>query len=279
VNRRARSRLALGALVAGALTGWHGCSVASDPAPASSGERPGYALRGIFERDSSATGFDHEAAIGFNMIDSGPYRGELNALARRGLKGFIWLGGYSNDSCKFREGNRWVRTHVRAIRRHPAVAAYLIDDEPDAARCPRAPAQMRARAKLVRSIDRRRGRPTFLVIYRGEQLARFAGTVDVLAIDKYPCSHKFGCVYSKIDRIAARADRLGIRYWGVIQAHADDWYKLPTPEELHEIFARWRATNMRGYLVFSWAWPPDDTSLWLANHPELQQQLAIENGL
>jgi hypothetical protein len=278
VSSRAPFRLALGAAIAAALIGWEGCGDDGRRQPESPSGAPSYAIRGIFERDLSATGFDHQAEIGFNMIDSGPYREELNQLAARGLKGFIWLGGYSNSRCRFREGNRWVRSHVRAIRRHPAVGAYLIDDEPDAAKCPRAPAQMKARAKLVRSIDRRRRRPTFIVVYKSEQLKRFAGTVDLLALDEYPCSHKFGCVYSKIDRMAAQADRLGIRYWGVIQAHGDDWYKLPTPEELHEMFVRWRTTNMKGYLVFSWAWPPDDPSLWLANHPELQQQLAAENA-
>jgi hypothetical protein len=271
-------RLALSGALGAALALWAGCGDSSRDQRRASADSPRYAIRGVFERDLSATGFDHQAAAGFNMIDSGPYREELNQLAARGLKGFIWLGGYSNSRCTFREGDRWVRSHIRKIRRHPAVAAYLIDDEPDAAKCPTAPAQMKARAKLVRSIDRRRGRPTFLVIYRNEQLKRFAGTVDVLALDKYPCSHKFGCVYSKIDRMAAKADRLGIRYWGVIQAHGDDWYRLPTPEELHQEFVRWRATNMEGYLVFSWAWPPDDPALWLANHPELQQQLAVENA-
>jgi hypothetical protein len=271
-------RPAPGAAIVAALLAWAGCGEADRQEPGAPSGAPSYAIRGAFERDLSATGFDHQADIGFNMIDSGPYREELDPLAERGLKAFIWLGGYSNARCRFREGDSWVRSHVRAIRRHPAVRAYLIDDEPDAARCPGAPAQMKARAKLVRSIDRRRQRPTFIVVYRREQLRRFAGTVDLLALDEYPCSHEFGCVYSKIDRMAAHADRLGIRYWGVIQAHGDDWYKLPSPEELHEIFARWRATNMEGYMVFSWAWPPGDRSLWVANHPELQEQLAVENA-
>jgi hypothetical protein len=32
--------------------------------------------------------------------------------------------------------------------------------------------------------------------------------------------------------------------------------------------------------VFSWRWPqnPDQPTFWLENHPELQAQLAIENG-
>jgi hypothetical protein len=271
-------RLVVTVAVVAALAPSAGCGDSNRERPGASADSPQYAIRGVFERDSSSTGFDHQAAIGFNVIDSGPYRDELDQLAARGLRGFIWLGGYSNTRCRFREGDAWVHSHVRTIRRHPAVAGYLIDDEPDAAKCPKAPSQIKARAKLVRSIDGRRRRPTFIVIYQNEQLKRFAGTVDVLALDKYPCSHKFGCDYSKIDRMAAKADRLGVRYWGVIQAHGDEWYRLPTPEELHQEFVHWRATNMEGYLVFSWAWPPDDPTLWLANHPELQQQLALENA-
>lgn len=234
-----------------------------------------YAVRGVYDRDLSRTGFAREAALGFNFIDSGPYRDQIEPLKARGLNAFVWLGGYSNDSCRFNESDRWVRSHVRSISGHEGVGAYFIDDEPDAARCPRAPAQMKARSRLVKSLDPRP--PTFVVSYKPEQLKLFAGTVDVLGLDKYPCSIKNGCDYSKIDAQAAEADRLGVRYWGVIQAHGDDWYKVPTPEELHEQFDHWRSTNMEGYLVFAWRFPDDRPSSWLANNRALQAQLAIEN--
>lgn len=238
------------------------------------GKERRYPVRGILDRDLSATGFDHEARLGFNFIDSGP--NQVDALAERGLKGFVWLGGYSNTTCTFNESDDWVRSRVEAIAGHPGVGAYFIDDEPDAAKCPSAPAQMEARSNLVESIDPEP--PKFLVTYNVEQFRLFAGKVDVLGLNHYPCSIKHGCRWSMIDEQVAEADRLGLRYWGVIQAHGDDWYKVPTHAELHEQFVRWRATNMEGYLVFSWRWPRDDSSLWLANHPELQSQLAVENG-
>ena len=152
----------------------------------------------------------------------------------------------------------------------------MIDDEPSAVDCPSAPAQIRARARLVKSIDPRP--PTLVVINHDEQLKSFAGTVDVIGLDHYPCSIRDGCEYEKIDRQAAVADRLGIRYWGVIQAVGDDWYKVPTPEELHRQFVHWRATRMQGYLVFAWRYPADDSSQWLANNPGLRHQLALENA-
>ena len=239
-------------------------------------DSPSYAVRGVYDRDLSPTGFDDEAAVGFNFIDSGPYRDEMDALKARGLKGFVWLGGYSNETCSFRESDGWVRSHVSEIAGHPGVGAYFIDDEPDAAKCPRAPQQMKARASLVKSLDPRP--PTLVVIYKPRQLRLFAGTVDVLGLDKYPCSIKNGCDYSKIDVQAAEADRLGVRYWGVIQAYGDDWYKVPTPEEMHQQFEHWRSTNMEGYLVFAWRYPDDSPSTWLANNSALQAQLAIENA-
>jgi hypothetical protein len=114
-------------------------------------------------------------------------------------------------------------------------------------------------------------------MYKVEQLARFAGATDVIALDHYPCSIKYGCDYSIIDEEAAAADRLGIRYWGVIQAHSDDWYSAPSPAELHQEFVHWRATGMEAYLVFAWRWPPGQPWLWLEHDKPLLDELKREN--
>jgi len=256
------------------LAGRDAGTAGAAPAPLN-GSSARYPVRGIYDRDFSTTGFDREAALGFNFIDSGPSR-DFDLLAARGLKGFVWLGGYSNDTCSFEESDAWVISHVTAIAGNPGVGAYFIDDEPDASECPNAPAQIKARSELVKSIDP--GPPTFVVVYKVSQFALFAHTTDVLGLDHYPCSYKNGCDYSIIDEEAAEADRLGVRYWGVIQAWGeDDWYRLPTRSELHNQFVHWRATNMEGYLVFAWHYPDDLPALWLANHPGLQAQLDIEN--
>jgi hypothetical protein len=268
-GRSARSFRTAALIVAVALAG-AGCGGGDASRPS------GYAVRGVYDRDLSATGFDDEAALGFNLIDSSPDPAEVDALAARGLKGFLWLGGYSNSSCAFNESDAWVRAHVRSVAGHHGVGAYFIDDEPDPDACPTAPAQIAARSALVRSLDP--GRATFVVIERLERLKLFAGTVDVIGLDRYPCSIAHGCDYSKIHAQAAEADRLGIRYWGVLQAYGDDWYKVPTPDEMHQQFEHWRATNMEGYLVFAWRYPDDSPSTWLANNSGLQAQLAIENA-
>jgi hypothetical protein len=270
---RAFAVAALFALVAAAAA-LHGCAGGRETAPGVAERR--YPVRGIYGQGHASRWFDGPVDIGFNLIDTGPYREELDRLAARGVKGFVWLGGYSNTDCRFNRSDRWVRSHVAAIATDRAVGAYFIDDEPDAARCPDAPAQIRARSRTVKSIDP--GPPTFIVTYRISELRSFAGTVDVIGLDHYPCTIEHGCDYAKIGKQAAAADRLGIRYWGVIQAHGDDWYKLPTRDELHFQFVHWRATKMEGYLVFAWNWPRDHRSLWLANDPELKRQLVLENG-
>jgi hypothetical protein len=270
-------RLLSATLLSAALVATAGCSSASsalEEAPTTVEAESPYLVRGIYDRDSSPSGFDHEQAVGFNYIDSNPFD-NFEKLAARGLKGFVWLGGYSNETCSFTESDAWVREHVSALAGKPGVGAYFIDDEPDAAKCPRAPAEMRARSDLVKSIDP--GPPTFIVTYKIDQFRLFAHTVDVLGLDVYPCSIQAGCDYTKIDAQAQVADRLGVRYWGVIQAFGDDWYKLPTPDELHREFVHWRATNMDGYLVFAWRHPDGMPSLWLENHSDLQDQLALEN--
>ena len=132
--------------------------------------------------------------MGFNYIDSSPDRGEMRALAARHLKGFLWLGGYDNSSCRFNQSDAWVRSHVGSVAGMPAVGAYFIDDEPDASACPSAPDQIKARSDLVKSIDP--GPPTFIVTYHVDQLGRFAGKTDVIGLDHYPCSIPNGSTIS-----------------------------------------------------------------------------------
>jgi hypothetical protein len=103
------------------------------------------------------------------------------------------------------------------------------------------------------------------------------------------------CHYEWIDAIGQKAAQAGLPLWGVLQAHGEPdgqgqvmcttmngcgLTRVPTPDEIHQQFVHWRRTSMLGYLVFSWRWPqnPDEPTFWLENHPELQAQLAIENG-
>jgi len=164
---------------------------------------------------------------------------------------------------------------VSAISGHPAIVAYYVADEPHVWDCPTAPDQVKERSDLVKSLDAEN--PTFVVIEPhspGNPYSPYVGTVDIIGVERYPCSHKNGCIMSKIDDAVSLAEQAGVpRYWGILQAFGDSWYRMPTADELHEQFGRWRRTRMEGYLVFSWAWRADG----LENHPELREALEAEN--
>jgi len=232
-------------------------------------------MRGCYDHDSSASGWDHIVAAGFTVVDMGPFRSELDALPA-GVKGWVWLGDYDNTTCTWQQSDAWIRTHVAAVAGDPKIAGYFLADEPHVWDCPRAPDDVRARAALVRSIDP--GPPTFVVLEPhspGNPYAPYVGTVDVIAADPYPCSYANGCVMTKIDGEIALLEAAGVpRYWGVLQAFADSYYRYPTRDELREAFARWRSSRMDGYLVFAWSYAGNS----LDDHPDLVDVLRDENG-
>ena len=129
-------------------------------APTTTSKR--YPVRGVFDRDSSRTGFDHEAALGFNFIDTGPYQRRRPACGPR-PEGVHLAGRLLQQQMRVQRERRLDPLAVRAIARvaevvgpgirgRPRVGGYFIDDEPDATACPSAPAQMRARS--ARQVDR-----------------------------------------------------------------------------------------------------------------------------
>jgi hypothetical protein len=247
------------------------------PAP---GPRP-YAWRGMYDRESGG-GFSHIAAGGFNLIDSGP--GNVDELTG-GLKGLTWVGDYDNSTCSWQVPDSTITSEVEAHRGDPHIGVWFISDEPDPHACPDAYAQHRARSALIHAadpnartlivVDSNSGRQTL------DQMAGWEGAADVFGLDPYPCRQDGPCHYDWIDAVVASADAAELPYWGVVQAFGDppggSW-RLPTPDEIHEQFVHWRASAMTGYLVFAWRWPDGYSSLWLANHPELQAALRAENG-
>jgi hypothetical protein len=235
----------------------------------------------MYDREADGS-FSHIAAAGFNLIDSGT--GDFDGLTGN-LKGMVWVGDYDNTTCSWQMSDAALRSEVTAHRGDPRVGVWFISDEPDPYACPSAFAQHAARTALIHSIDP--GTPTLIVLDSNseqqslDQMSGWKGTADVIGLDPYPCRQEGPCQYDWIDTVVARADAIGLPYWGVVQAFGDQpggGWRLPTPAEIHEQFVHWRASRMTGYLVFAWRWPSGDSSLWLANHPELQAQLKIENG-
>ncbi|MDQ4025366.1 MAG: hypothetical protein M3217_07740, partial [Actinomycetota bacterium] len=152
--------------VAIALAALCAAPTATVPAGAETpGGDPGF-VRGVYGRDSTATGVDLIAAAGFDSVTVGPWREELDALQAEGMKGVVWLWDYDDARCSFEKDDRWVRRVVGGIAGHPAILAYQIADEPSFARvepgCRDVPEHVRARSDLVHSLDPRA--ETYVVI-------------------------------------------------------------------------------------------------------------------
>jgi hypothetical protein len=257
---------------------------------------PRYPLRGVFFRQSDGN-FDVEVAHGFNLIDSNP--GEVSELPA-GVKALTWVGDYDKTNCTWQSSDAQLTTWVTAHKDDPQVGVWFIGDEPwigGTPHCPTAPAQFKARSALIHSIDP--AAKTLMVVDSNsgqesiDQIPDWKGATDFVALNPYMCWQGEQCHYEWIDTLARTADAAGLPYWGVVQAYGDPpgdgqemctttsgcgFARLPTAAEIHEEFAHWRATAMSNYLVFSWRWPDSMPSLWLENHPELQDQLAVEAG-
>jgi hypothetical protein len=227
---------------------------------------PPSALYGIFA--SSSADRSQVANLGFNAVTVDARVPELDAAWAQGLAGVVWLGGYQNEpACQFVESDDWVRSHVLAIKDHPGVRGYQIDNEPHATECPGAPAQVRARAALVRSLDPSPAHPTMLAVYREYEFDDYAGATDVLRVGMYPCSHLYGCNLSRITQKVASARAAGwTRVWGSPQAFGDEYYRTPSPAELQAILDTWRAAGVTDLLSYVWDRTDPDT---LSARPEL----------
>ena len=224
------------------------------PAPA-----PGpFFVRGMYGRDSSATGLDIIGSVGFNAVTVQPDRSDLDDLSKANMKGIVWLWGYDDNTCSFNRSDAEIRSQIERIAGHPAILAYQIDDEPGNARtdgCSRVASQIRARSNLVKSIDP--GAATYLVVstWDGEEeypYQYFAGSTDIMGLDVYPYSG--GDAHpSMIDRAIREADQDRVRrYWAVTQDFSDDHFDQPTAAQVAEQFRRWRRSRMEGYFVYHW---------------------------
>lgn len=257
------------------------------PTATRSANRQPIYVRGVFGKDTSASGSALIAATGFNTVMTDPYRQLLDPLAAQGLKGIVWLGAWKNaPACNFERDDATIRSQVVPIAGHPAILAYYLGDEPRVTECPNAPAMFRQRSELIHSLDP--GSLTFTVIQAYENgvshdYAPWRDVVDVVGFDVYPCSRASStCRLGDIDSAITDIQNAGVSpYWAVIQDFQDCYYRLPTPAELRGQFDHWARSAMSGYLVFSWNYQAAGNSCGgtsLESHPDNVNQLRAENA-
>lgn len=229
--------------------------------------------RGIY----TTTGADYAriAELGFRTVIVSPTKAALQQIHSYGLTAMIYLGGYDSSTCTFGWSDAIVTERVTAIGDHPASVMYYIADEPHTATCPDAVQQIRNRGRLVKSIDPTAS--TAIAENRPSDVAALANTTDVMILSIYPCSHQNGCVLSKVDAAIDTARAANVKHpWGAPQSFGDDYYRVPTAEELRAVIDRWKAGGVEGFFTYTWNCCGDPETL--ANHPELWDTWRSENG-
>jgi hypothetical protein len=244
-------------------------------------------IRGAYGKDASSTGYGTMQDNGFNTVMTGPYRELLDPVAAAGLRGVVWLGNFLNaPKCAFEKDDATVIRLVTAIAGSPVIAAYYLGDEPHVTECPQAPSLFKQRSELVHKLDP--GSQTFTVIQASENgvshdYAPWAGAVDIIGFDVYPCSRSAPkCSFGLIDDAVRAIRAAGIkRYWAIIQDFKDCYYSLPTPAELTTQFDHWARSDMSGYFVFSWNYQPANPAcagVALDNQPDNIAALKTQNS-
>jgi hypothetical protein len=209
-------------------------------------------FRYIYNSDSAAAA---AAANGWNLIDVGS-KAAADVLPR-GARGLVWVGDYDNSSCSWELSDAALRRETGGGG-GPKVAGYFFSDEPDPDACPNAPAQHRARSKLLHRLDP--GKLTVMVMDSNSgsrslaQIPSWVGAADYVGLDPYPCYQHKPCDYAWIDANIAAANRAHLRYWGVVQAFDDDTWRWPTAAEARHMLRQWSRSRESGYMTFAWRW-------------------------
>jgi hypothetical protein len=214
------------------------------------------------------------AELGFRTVIVNPTTKALDEIHSHGLTAMIYIGGYDKDACTFGWSDAKVLLRVQLVKEHPASGMYYIADEPHT-HCPKVVQQIRGRSQLVKSIDPTAR--TAIAENEAESFGKLANTTDVMILSIYPCSHPRGCVLSKIDAAMNAVRAAGVEHpWAAPQSFGDEYYRVPSPEELRAIIDRWRAKGVEGFFTYTWNCCGDPETL--ANHPELWDTWKKENG-
>jgi hypothetical protein len=230
------------------------------------------ALPARFQSYMTDTADPATAGFGYTLADTSA--GGLASLTNQ--KAMVWVGNWTKSSCTWAISDAslsaLITTYVKPNIAH--VYGFYIADEPDHAPCPSAPAALRARTALIHSLLP--GYPTYAVIEFPSNYAKFNGTVDIMGIDPYPCHRGASCSTTEIPSYIAALKSAGVhRYWGVLQAFQDSYYRFPTAAELTAMISQWMASQWSGQQTFAWQYAGNN----LSDHPDLLAVLTrLNNG-
>jgi hypothetical protein len=211
----------------------------------------------------STSDWQTQSASGWNILDVGD-KGAADSLPA-GTQGLMWLGtnlGYDDTPgvCNWELSDSQVSSIVSGAKGDTKVWGYLLGDEPDAVACPTAPAQFTQRTALIHSID---PNAKTVVALDGHdldahgtgQFPLWKAATDYQGIDPYPCYQgQSTCQFSQIDSAVSAADAAGLNYFAIVQAFADQTWRMPSASEEQTIINHWCASHMQGSMTFAWGY-------------------------
>jgi hypothetical protein len=221
--------------------------------------------------------------LGFDFVLANPDLKVLDRVHAAGLKALIWLGNYRNykdsaPNCIWNTPDATLKNQVRRVKNHPATFGYFVADEPHVGACTSSPKQIRDRHNLIRSLDPNPDHKTVITENQVADYPALANTTDIMGLVGYPCSIAKGCRQSVVQGRIDWADLAGVRhYWSMPQIDGDSYYRVPTPSELKQIYAWWRARWSRQEGALTFLWDGCSSCDGLANHRELHATVLAEN--
>jgi hypothetical protein len=227
------------------------------PAPAPPGDP-----RGIWAEAHKVTDAElaQIRALGYAFVFSKAETASLDRIAAAGLQAAVWLGKFYDDNdtdgprCTWQRTDQEITALVTAVRDHPAVAYYFLDDEPHDL-CANVRSAFQARDALVKAVDP--AHPTFITENRTEAFDSLANVTDILALIGYPCRFGALCSTSNVPGRIAAARAAGVqRYWAVPQLFNETgdgaYYRYPTASEYTAFMLQWRDGGVEGDFAFMW---------------------------
>lgn len=206
-------------------------------------------------------------SCGVSTRSGGPTVSDLDAALAANQQVIVFLGAFDRQGadCAFQRSDDWITDHVGAVAGHEAILYYQITDEANGATCPEADvvAAMNARRDLINSVDG--SKPTYLTLATGGMdWSLFADCADVFGLVTYPVAknNKGQTRYNeqKIPNVIANAEEAGLeRYAAVMQFFGNDFYRLPTPDQLQHQFDQWSESDWTGYMLYHWGLADGDS--------------------
>lgn len=213
------------------------------------------------------------ADVGFNLWDLGPWPEEINALPA-GHQALVWVGGDISD-CASEYTDAEFNALVDRLAGNPRVFGWYLWDEPDLESCPNLLALISKRAQYIRT--RTGGAQKSFVVSGGGDgeaapaaLAPARSGVDLIGLDPYPCRIGETCEYGLIDQAVQQTVANGIPVSAIVPVYqafgqtcssiptAHRKWRLPTPAELDQIFARWDSLVPNPVFDTAYSWGVQD---------------------